>query len=95
MRAYLGIAITLGSYLIFFPAMALLGHAVDYTGHSFIFAIGGIIIFIVVHAMFCVGLYLAGQNYIRELFLWATKLFLQKYFSTGKLDDDSCTKKGK
>jgi hypothetical protein len=44
-----------------------------------IIAVGGPIVFGLVHIMFGVGVYLAGHNYAMEALLWATKRFLAKY----------------
>jgi hypothetical protein len=44
-----------------------------------IIAVGGPVVFILMHIMFGVGVYLAGQNYAMKALLWATKRFLEKY----------------
>jgi len=42
-------------------------------------AVGGPVVILLVHIMFGVGVYLAGQNYAVKVLHWATKRFLQKY----------------
>jgi hypothetical protein len=42
-------------------------------------AVGGPAVIILVHIVFGVGVYLAGQNYASKVLQWATKRFLQKY----------------
>jgi len=44
-----------------------------------IIVVGGPVVFILVHIMFGLGVYLAGQNYAVEFLHWATKRFLEKY----------------
>jgi hypothetical protein len=42
-------------------------------------AVGGPVVILLVHIMFGVGVYMAGQNYAVTVLHWATKRFLQKY----------------
>ena len=42
-------------------------------------AVGGPVVILLVHFMFGVGVYLAGQNYAANVVQWAIKRFLQKY----------------
>jgi hypothetical protein len=42
-------------------------------------AVGGPVVILLVHIMFGVGVYLAGQNFASEVLQWATKRFLQKF----------------
>lgn len=67
------------SYLIGLPALAFLSYLSVKMSKPMIIAIGGPVVFGVVHIMFGVGVYLAGQNYAKEALLWATKRFLEKY----------------
>jgi hypothetical protein len=67
------------SYLIGVPTLALLGYLSVNMSQPIIIAAGGPTVFIVVHLMFGLGVYLAGRNYILEFLHWVTKRFLQKY----------------
>jgi hypothetical protein len=61
------------------PALALLGYLSVRTGKPMIIAVGGPVVFVLVHIVFGLGVYLAGQNYAIEALLWLTKRFLEKH----------------
>jgi C4-dicarboxylate transporter len=67
------------SYLIGLPILAFLGYLSVKLSKPMIIAIGGPVVFLMVHMMFGVGVYLAGKNCAKDLLYWATKRFLQKY----------------
>jgi hypothetical protein len=67
------------SFLISLPALAFLTYLSVKLTKPIIIAVGGPVVFILVHIMFGVGVYLAGNNYALEILHWATKRFLQKY----------------
>jgi hypothetical protein len=79
LRVYAGLTLMAISVVTGLPSLALLSYLSVRTSEPMIIAIGGPVAFAVVHVMFGVGVYLAGQNYARELLLWATKRFLQKH----------------
>jgi hypothetical protein len=78
-RVYGGLALMALSYLTGLPALAFLSYLSVKMSKPMIIAVGGPIVFGLVHIMFGVGVYLAGQNYAMEALLWATKRFLAKY----------------
>jgi hypothetical protein len=78
-RVYVGLVLMAISYLISLPALAFLGYLSVKLSKPMTIAVGGPVVFLLVHIMFGVGVYLAGQNYAVELLQWATKRFLQKY----------------
>jgi hypothetical protein len=77
-RVYGGLALMALSFSGL-PALAFLGYLSVKMSKPLIIAVGGPVVFILVHIMFGVGVYLAGQNYAMEALLWATKRFLGKY----------------
>ena len=78
-RVYGGLALMALSYLTGLPALAFLSYLSMKMSKPMIIAVGGPIVFGLVHIMFGVGVYLAGHNYAMEALLWATKRFLAKY----------------
>jgi hypothetical protein len=78
-RVYVGVVLIAMSYLIGLPALAFLSYLSVKLSKPMTIAVGGPVIFLLVHIMFGVGVYLAGQNYAIALLQWATKRFLQKY----------------
>ena len=79
MRVYIGLGLMVISYLIGLPALAFLSYLSVKLSNPMIIAVGGPVVILIVHIMFGVGVYLAGQNYALKLLQWATKRFLQKY----------------
>ena len=78
-RVYVGLVLTAISCLIGLPGLAFLSYLSVKLSKPMTIAVGGPAVFLLVHIMFGVGVYLAGQNYAVELLQWATKKFLQKY----------------
>ena len=78
-RVYIGLVLMVMSYLISLPTLALLGYLSVNMSKPIIIATGGPVVFILVHIMFGLGVYLAGQNYVLEFLHWVTKRFLEKY----------------
>ncbi len=78
-RVYVGVVLMAMSYLIGLPALAFLSYLSVKLSKPMTIAVGGPVVFLLVHIMFGVGVYLAGQNYALALLQWATKRFLQKY----------------
>jgi hypothetical protein len=77
-RVYGGLALMALSFSGL-PALAFLSYLSVKMSKPMIIAVGGPVVFILVHIMFGVGVYLAGQNYAMEALLWATKRFLEEY----------------
>jgi hypothetical protein len=78
-RVYAGLVLMAVSYLIGLPALAFLSYLSVKLNKPMIIAVGGPVAFLLVHIMFGVGVYLAGQNYAAKVLQWATKRFLKKY----------------
>ena len=78
-RVYVGLGLMVMSCLISLPALAFLSYLSVKLNHPMLIAVGGPVVILLVHIMFGVGVYLAGQNYVLKLLQWATKRFLQKY----------------
>ena len=78
-RVYVGLALMVMSFLIGLPALAFLSYLSVKMSKPMTIAIGGPVVFLLVHIMFGAGVYMAGQNYAVNLLQWATKRFLQKY----------------
>ena len=78
-RVYVGLVLMAMSYLIGLSALAFLSYLSVKLSKPITIAVGGPVAFLLVHIMFGVGLYLAGQDYASEVLQWATKRFLQKY----------------
>ena len=78
-RVYVGLVLMAMSFLIGLPALAFLSYLAVKLGKPMTIAVGGPVVILLVHIMFGVGVYLAGQNYAANVLQWATKRFLQKY----------------
>jgi len=78
-RVYVGLGLMAMSYLLGLPALAFLSYLSVKLSKPMTIAVGGPVVILLVHIMFGVGVYLAGQNYAVKLLQWATKRFLQKY----------------
>ena len=78
-RVYVGLILMAMSYLIGLPALAFLSYLAVKLSQPMTIAIGGVVVLLLVHVMFGVGVYLAGKNYAVEVLQLATKRFLQKY----------------
>ncbi len=78
-RVYVGLVLMAMSFLISVPALAFLGYLSVKLSRPMTIAVGGPAVIILVHIVFGVGVYLAGQNYASKVLQWATKRFLQKY----------------
>ena len=78
-RVYAGLALVAFSYLTGLPALALLSYLSVKMSEPVLIAVGGPVIFGLVHVIFGVGVCLAGRNYAMEAVLWAIKRFLEKY----------------
>ena len=78
LRVYLGTGFILISYVIGWPAVAVLGLIALHTGEPLILAIGGPLIYGLSHLVFWIGLYLAGKRYALALAYWASSKALAK-----------------
>ncbi len=78
-RVYVGLVLMAMSFLIGLPVLAFLSYLSVKLSKPMTIAVGGPVVILLVHIMFGVGVYLAGQNYAAKVVQWATKRFLQKY----------------
>lgn len=78
-RVYVGLVLMGLSFLISLPALAFLSYLSVKLSRPMTIAVGGPVVILLVHIMFGLGVYLAGQNYAVTVLQWATKQFLQKY----------------
>jgi hypothetical protein len=92
-RAMAGIVAIGISYIIGWPAVALLGIVSIHLGKPMIAIIGGPLTYGLSHLVFILGMYLAGADYTRIFFRWATRKTMEKLM--GNLDEDSNRKNGK
>lgn len=72
-QAYVGVGLILISYVIGWPAVAMLGLLALYTGEPLVLAIGGPVTYGLSHLVFLAGLYLAGKRYAVALAHWAAR----------------------
>ena len=72
-RTYTGLFLILFSYVIGWPAVALLGFISLHTGEPLIAIVGGPVTYGLSHLVFLAGAYLAGIDYARAFLLWATR----------------------
>ena len=77
-RVVLGISTIAFSYVIGWPAVAVLGALSVYLEKPLIVAIGGPLIYGLSHLVFILGMYLAGANYTRIFLRWATRVTVEK-----------------
>ncbi len=78
-RVCIGLALITISCLTGLPALAFLSYLSVKVSKPMIIAAGAPAVVLLVHIVFGVGVYLAGQNYAMETLLWATKRFLRKF----------------
>ena len=77
-RAIMGIAAIGISYIIGWPAVALLSAISIYFNKPMIALIGGPITYGLSHLVFILGMYLAGAEYTGIFVRWATKAIMEK-----------------
>jgi hypothetical protein len=92
-RAMAGIVAIGISYIIGWPAVALLGVVSIHLEKPMIVIVGGPLTYGLSHLVFILGMYLAGADYTRIFFRWATRKTMEKLM--GNLDEDSKRKNGK
>jgi len=86
-RTVLGITAIGISYIIGWPAVALLGTMSVYLKEPLIVAIGGPVTYGLSHLVFIAGMYLAGAEYSRIFFRWATRVFVEKLIGNADAKD--------
>lgn len=83
-RVLWGIGLLLFSYVIGWPVIALLGYISLNLNEPLIIVIGAPVQYGISHAVFCLGVYLAGSKYSKIFFKWAVRSFISKY--SGEMD---------
>ena len=86
-RAMAGIVAIGISYIIGWPAVALLGVVSIHLEKPMLAIIGGPLTYGLSHLVFILGMYLAGADYTRIFFRWAPRKTMEKLM--GNLHEDS------
>lgn len=86
-RALAGISAIGISYIIGWPAVALLGVVSIHLEKPLIAIIGGPLTYGLSHLVFILGMYLAGADYTKIFLRWATRKTMEKLM--GNLDENS------
>ena len=77
-RTIVGISVIGVSYIIGWPAVFLLGAISVHLSAPLVVAIGGPVTYGLSHLTFIVGMYLAGAEYAKIFFRWATRVAVEK-----------------
>jgi hypothetical protein len=77
-RVIAGIAAICLSYVVGWPAVAVLGAVSIHVDEPLIFAIGGPVTYGLSHLVFIAGMYLAGAQYSKIFFRWATRMAVER-----------------
>lgn len=78
-RVKLGIAIVLFSYVIGWPAVAVLGYLSVALDNAWLIAIGGPLVYGFSHLVFLLGIYLSGSDYAKILLRWVVRVVMEKW----------------
>lgn len=78
-RTVLGIATLCFSYVIAWPAIAVLGYAAVVSEKAWLLAVGGPLLYGCSHLVFLLGMYLAGFDYTKIVFRWATRAIMERW----------------
>lgn len=78
LKVTLGITAIVISYIIGWPAVALLGFLAAYYGRPAIVVVGGPLIYGLSHLVFLLGMYLAGARYTWIFLRWLTRVTMLK-----------------
>ena len=82
LRVKLGIAIVLFSYVIGWPAIAVLGYMAVALDKGWLIAIGGPLLYGFSHLVFLLGIYLSGYDYTKIFLRWAVRVVVEKWMHT-------------
>lgn len=66
------------SYVIGWPAIGALGALSIYLNKPLLVVIGGPLLYGLSHAVFLLGMYLAGEKYTRIFLRWATRVTMER-----------------
>jgi hypothetical protein len=78
-RIILGVSAIGISYIIGWPAVALLGTLSVYFKDPLIVVIGGPVTYGLSHLVFLLGMYLAGAKYTKIFLRWAVRVMVEKF----------------
>ena len=78
LRAVLGILALGISYVIAWPAIAVLGYVAISIDKAWLLAIGGPLLYGFSHLVFLLGMYLAGFDYSKVFLRWAIRIVMEK-----------------
>ena len=78
----LGIGIVLFSYVIGWPAVAVLGYLAVALDKGWLIAIGGPLVYGFSHLVFLLGIYLSGYDYTKIFLRWAVRMIVEKSMRT-------------
>ncbi|MBI5553036.1 MAG: hypothetical protein HY911_16105 [Desulfobacterales bacterium] len=78
LKVILGVTAIIISYIIGWPAVALLGFLAAYYGRPAIVVVGGPLIYGLSHLVFLLGMYLAGAQYSWIFLRWLTRVTMLK-----------------
>ena len=77
-RVIIGLGIIIISYIIGWPAVGVLGALSFSFDEPLLLAVGGPLIYGLSYLVLFLGVYLAGAQYSKSLFRWATRVTMEK-----------------
>ena len=86
LKIVIGIGVIIFSFIIGWPAVGFFGILALMLKEPLIAVIGAPLIYGISHVVFWIGLYLAGAYYTGVFLKWATRIAVEKFFTT---DDDN------
>lgn len=82
-RTWFGIFFMGFSYVIGWPAIALLGYLSYRIGELWVAAVGGPLLYGLSHLVFLLGMVLAGTQYTRPFLRWAARRAVERWGTAG------------
>ena len=79
LRTALGILALGISYVIAWPAIAVLGYIAISIDKAWLIVIGGPLLYGFSHLVFLLGMYLAGFDYSKVFLRWATRVIVERW----------------
>ena len=89
LRVKQGIVIVLFSYVIGWPAIAVLGYFAVVLEKGWLIAIGGPLLYGFSHLVFIWGVYLSGYDYSKVFLRWAVRVMVERWMSNHPEDPES------
>jgi len=78
-RIVSGMTVICFSYVMAWPAIAVLGYIAVATNRIWLIAVGGPLLYGLSHLVFLLGLYLAGYDYTKIFLRWATRVLVERW----------------